>query len=128
MALVALHIDLNTARIVIRRPNGNDELTINANPDFIYWVRINGGILQGRNADGLAKVLGELGEIDRKRLRRIADEISAIDQLSFDDKEIEARFFDDPPVYAVRDIGETSPEDFIDLDQLANRLVAGWRS
>ncbi len=57
MAYIVFDIDQSTAKIIVRQPDGNDMLVINPNPDRIYWVRVDGGVLTGVNADGLAHIL-----------------------------------------------------------------------
>ncbi|TAT96173.1 hypothetical protein ELI55_27045 (plasmid) [Rhizobium ruizarguesonis] len=65
MTPIVIEIDRKTARLLIRRPDGTEMLQVNKNPSLLYWVKArNGVLLQGLDADGLAKVLAGLGSID----------------------------------------------------------------
>ncbi|MBY3032440.1 hypothetical protein HF265_25720 [Rhizobium leguminosarum] len=86
MTSIVIEIDNDTARILIRLPDGTEQLQINERPHLLYWVKArNGKVLQGMNADGLAKVLAELQSIDEaideEEALEIVSEVDAVAEL-----------------------------------------------
>lgn len=86
MTAIVVEIDKDTYRILIRGPDGSEQSTINEKPHLLYWVKArNGQVLEGMDADGLAKVLAELGVIDAivndEGASEVVSEIDAIVEL-----------------------------------------------
>lgn len=82
MTAIVVEIDKTSACILIRRPNGTEQLQINEKPHIVYWVRTRSGqVLKGMNADGLANILGQLASIDEAAALEIVSEVDAIAEL-----------------------------------------------
>ncbi|MBX5168761.1 hypothetical protein HJB84_02630 [Rhizobium sp. NZLR1b] len=82
MTAIVVEIDKNSACILIRRPDGTEQLQINGKPHLVYWVRTRyGQVLEGMDADGLANILGHLASIDEAAALEIVSEVDAIAEL-----------------------------------------------
>ncbi|WP_440983819.1 hypothetical protein [Shinella sumterensis] len=82
MTAIVVEIDKNSTCILIRRPDGTEQLQINEKPHLVYWLRTRyGQVLEGMDADGLANILGQLASIDVAAALEIVSEIDAIAEL-----------------------------------------------